>query len=83
MTSAERYKWEETLLARFREIGESVKDITPEKGHLSMTWFPDGHMDISLFSGERVKKEDGTDRVVMLLDAWGDTTSGELKVSRV
>lgn len=83
MTSAERYKLEKKLLAQIREIGEGVKGITPEKGHLSMTWFPNGHMDVFISSGERAVDKDGNERSVMILDAWGDMKDGELKVSRV
>lgn len=83
LTQQERHKWEKELLEQISRIGESVKDITPENGHLSMTWFPDGHMDVFLCSGETVKDKDGNERSVMILDAWGDMESGKLKVSRV
>lgn len=83
MTAKERYGREDGLLEEIRRIGESVRDITPEKGHLSMTWFPDGHMDVFLFAGERVKDKDGNERAEMVLDAWAETADGRLMVRRV
>ena len=83
MTAKERHEREEKLFAQIREIGESIRDITPENGHLCMTWFPSGHMDVLLFSGEQVNGENGVKRPVMVLDAWGETESGKLKVYRV
>lgn len=83
MTAKERYAIEEKILSQLREIGESIRDITPEKGHLSLTWYPDGHMDVVLFGGETVNEKDGKETVVMILDAWAETEDGKLKVHRV
>lgn len=82
MTTAERHQWEETLLAQIHEIGESVRDITPENGHLSMTWFPDGHMDVFLCTGETVKDKYGNESAEMVLNAWGNMKGGALEVHR-
>lgn len=83
MTAKERYAREEKILSQLREIGESIRDITPENGHLSLAWFPDGHMDVVLFGGETVNEKDGKETVVMILDAWAETADGKLKAHRV
>lgn len=83
MTEKERHEREAGLLEEIQRIGESVRDITPAEGHLSLTWFPDGHMDVFLFAGERVKNDDGSAKSIMVLDAWADTVDGRLMVSRI
>ena len=83
MTAAERHQWEKTLLAQIHEIGESVKDITPENGHLSMTWFPGGYVNVFLCTGEMVKDKDGNESAEMVLNAWGDMKGGALEVHRL
>lgn len=83
MTVKERHEREENLLSKLREIGESIRDITPEKGHLSLTWYPDGHMDVVLFGGVTVNEKDGKETAVMILDAWAEIEKGKLQVHRI
>lgn len=78
----ERHKWEKELLEQISRIGETVRGLTPENGHLSMTWFPDGHMDVFLCTGETVKDKDGNERAEMILNAWGNKANGVLEVHR-
>ena len=83
MTVKERYEREENVLSKMREIGESVRDITPENGHLCLTWFPDGHMDVYLFGGRTFKEENGRETSEMILDAWAEIEKGKLQVHRI
>lgn len=83
MTVKERHEREENLLSKMREIGESVRDITPENGHLSLTWFPDGHMDVYLFGEKIFKEKNGSETTEMILDAWADIEKGKLQVHRL
>ena len=83
MTAKERHAREEKILSQLREIGESIRDITPENGHLSLAWFPDGHMDATLFSGSKIQNKDGSETAEMILDAWAEIEKGKLKVYRV
>ena len=82
MTAKERNDWERKILDEVNRIGEMVREITPKDGHLSMTWFPDGHMDVFICSGERVKNADGTENTVMILDAWANMKGGIMQVHR-
>lgn len=82
MTTKERHEREKKLLDQLREIGESIRDITPENGHLSLAWFPDGHMDAFLFGGSKIQNKDGSETVEMILEAWAEIEKGKLKVYR-
>ena len=75
----ERHALEEKLLMETNRILESVKSLIPKGGHLSLVAFPDGHMDVNIFSGNLT--DDG-ERAIMVCDAWGSVSGGKLKVHR-
>ena len=62
MTKAERLLLTERLIAEVRRIGETIRDVTPKEGHLSLTWFPDGHVDVVISDGQNPPK--------FVIDAW-------------
>lgn len=81
MTVKERHDWERKLLEEISRIGETVKGITPETGHLSLIWFPDGHVDVAIT--DRHFDADGNEKFSCVLDAWGNQNNGVLEVHRV
>lgn len=83
MTEKERHSLERKLLEEVQRIGDSVRDITPRGGLLTMTWFPNGHVGVSLYSGDEVIRDNGKVESVMILDAYGDAPNGKLQVHRL
>ena len=79
LSTKERHELEEKLLLETNRIFESVRGLIPKEGHLSLTAFPDGHMDVDIWTGELTA--DGK-CAIMVCDAWGHMENGKLKVSR-
>lgn len=70
MTKAERLLLAERLIEESRRIGETIRDVTPKEGHLSLTWFPDGHVDVVI--------SDGQTPPGFIVDAWQCSEKGRV-----
>ena len=80
LTKKDRYELEDKLLLETHRVLAMFKESIPRGGHLSLTAFPNGHLDVYIFSGERT--EDGT-RAIMVCDAWGEMVGGRMEAHRI
>lgn len=80
LTKKERYELEEKLLLEAnRHLGQFMESI-PDGGHLSITVFPNGHLDVLIFSG---KQTEDRKNAIMVCDAWGKMVAGRLEAHRI
>ena len=79
LSTKERHELEDKLLRETDRILAMFKESIPDGGHLSLTAFPDGHMDVYIWTG---KLTDDGKCCIMVCEAWGHMENGKLKVSR-
>lgn len=80
LTKKERHELEDKLLMETDRVLAMFKESIPDGGHLSLTAFPNGHMDVSIYSGKQT--EDGK-RAIMVCDAWGRMKNGRMEAHRI
>ena len=80
LTKKERYELEDKLLRETDRVLAMFKESIPRGGHLNFTAFPDGHMDVYIYSGKQT--EDGK-KSIMVCNAWGRMKNGRLEANRI